>query len=970
MPSQSDLRFTFAVAGSVEFEVIEFDLHEALSETFHLDVQLAHANAGLDFASILDQPAVLTIWHGARPVRHVQGRVSTFEAGDTGFRRTRYRAVVEPTLARLRLGSDWRIFQTRSVPEIIQAVLADYGITDYEQVITNTHLPREYCVQSGETDFQFLQRIAAEEGLFHRFAFSADGHRLIHGDRLYIHGAIDGGPVHYQPNPGGDQPEPALRRFTYTEHVRTARQTQRDYTFKHPRYRQEHTQVGSGQGDGYERYDYPGRYKQDAAGRPFTENRLLGHRRDARMAMVEGDDPRLVPGVAFDLIDHPREDLNHGWRPVRMHHHGVQHTSQAEESAGAQQGTHYRYTAEIIPDRIEWRPEPCDKPVIAGPQVATVVGPEGEEIYVDEYGRVKVQFPWDRQGREDERSSCWVRVAQGWAGGRWGHIAIPRIGQEVIVDYLDGDCDQPIITSRVFNATQPVPYALPKHNILSVIKSQEHKGQRASELRIDDTTGEISAALMNDHGASALHLGYLTHPRPGGGAPRGEGFELRTDKHGAVRAASGLLLTTEPRPNATAHHKDLKETAERLAVAGDQQDGFAIMAREVLAQETGDQDDVANTLKNQHLGILGSGPGDPGANAFPEFAEPHLVLASPAGIALSTPATTHIASGEHLALSSTGHTSLAIGKRLLASASRGMRLFVQSLGWRLVAASGDIDLRALKDSINLLAKLNVTASADRITIHAKTELVINGGGSATVYNAGGITHQTSGSYIGHASSFTYTGARSRAASFPEPPKPSHGNLELFNEYASRRGIRGGDFQVEDALGKIIKGKLDASGFAVVSGAAPGPARVNFGKDPADTWSDDSYVGRPEWSPAGSGAGSVPGAVLDLVSQAMSATGAASRLAQAAAGGLPGGASALAGAGTNALQQAQPLRSVLQAGPAGLAGKALPSAKGLLGAALGNGKLPGLPMPTPTLPRLPTPSAGATPSLVSTPGFAI
>ncbi|WP_420996758.1 type VI secretion system Vgr family protein [Cupriavidus sp. 30B13] len=761
MPSQSDLRFTFAVIGGVDFEVIEFDLQEALSETFRLDVQLAHANPDLDFDRILDQPALLTIWHGERPVRHVHGRISTFQQGDTGFRRTRYRAVVDPTLARLRLGSDWRLFQTRSVPEILQSVLGDYGITDYEQVITNTHLPREYCVQAGETDFQFVQRIATEEGLFHRFAFTADGHRLIHGDRLYIHGAIEGGPVRYQPNPGGDQPEPALRRFTYTEHVRTARQTQRDYTFTHPRYRQEHTQVGcalGGQDDRYEHYGYPGRYKKDEAGRPFTENRLLGHRRDARMAVVEGDDPRLVPGVAFDLVDHPREDLNHGWRPVRMHHHGVQHTSQAEESAGAQQGTHYRYTAEIIPDRIEWRPEPLERPVIAGPQVATVVGPEGEEIYVDEHGRVKVQFPWDRQGREDEHSSCWIRVASNWAGARWGHIAIPRIGQEVIVDYLDGDPDQPLITSRAFRSTHPTPYALPRHNILSVIKSKEHKGQRASELRIDDTTKEISAALINDHGASALHLGYLTHPRPDGGAPRGEGFELRTDEHGALRAAKGLLLSTEAQPEAGGGHLDRREVVSLLETA--------LQVAKGLGDYAGEHQGVAHDAKprrqlTEAVRDLGHGANDE-ANGAGEGGQPVIALSAPAGIAAGTPRSIALGAGEHLDGAAQQNVQLSAGERVVINAGTGLGTFAQSGDMRHIAHQGELLLQAQHNTIRVEAdqSVEIAASDEHVQISADEHITLLCGGAYIRMQGGNIELGMPGKFTAKAAKHTLTGPAS------------------------------------------------------------------------------------------------------------------------------------------------------------------------------------------------------------------
>ncbi|MFD4835859.1 DUF2345 domain-containing protein, partial [Achromobacter sp. NPDC058515] len=196
---------------------------------------------------------------------------------------------------------------------------------------------------------------------------------------------------------------------------------------------------------------------------------------------------------------------------------------------------------------------------------------------------------------------------------------------------------------------------------------------------------------------------------------------------------------------------------------------------------------------------------------------------------------------------STGHTSVSAGKRLLASASRGMRLFVQSMGYRLVAAAGDIDIKALKDSINVLAKLNVTVSATRITLSAKEELVINAGGSGTTYNAGGITHATSGPYKVHSANVNYSGPKSQAGSFPDEPRPAKGNLELFNKYANRKGFKAGDFEVEDALGKVFKGKLDDQGFAAVSGAAPGPATVAFGKDPSDTWDMANYTQGEVWS---------------------------------------------------------------------------------------------------------------------------
>ncbi|WP_339505640.1 type VI secretion system Vgr family protein, partial [Pseudomonas sp. RL_105y_Pfl2_101] len=447
--------------------------------------------------------------------------------------------------------------------------------------------------------------------------------------------------------------------------MRSAQQTQRDYTFTHPRYNlEQHEQARQleHQSPDYERYDYPGRYKHDDAGKPFTQTRLQGLRGDARTAEVTGDDARLVPGLAFDLTGHPREDLNIGWRAVAIKHVGHQHTAMEEEAAGSQVGTHYSFTATLIPDNVEWQAPPRPKPCIEGPQIATVVGPPGEEIYCDEHGRVRLQFPWDREGQDNDRSSCWVRVTHNWAGAGWGHVALPRVGQEVLVGFVQGDPDQPLIIGRSYHAINRSPYKLPDFKALSPIRSKELHGERHNELRLDDTTGQISAALMSDHQASALTLGYLTHPRPGGGVPRGEGFELRTDAHGVLRAGGGLLLTTQLRPRAAEHHTDLPETAEQLDTARQHHATFASEARDHLAQESGDQGEVADALKAQHSTIRGTG-GNPSANQYPELADPHLVLHSPAGIASSTPQSTHIASGEHLALSSGGHTSLAIGKR-------------------------------------------------------------------------------------------------------------------------------------------------------------------------------------------------------------------------------------------------------------------------------------------------------------------
>ncbi|MQT72799.1 type VI secretion system Vgr family protein [Pseudomonas helleri] len=497
MPRQSDLRFTFEPLQGDAFEVVEFKLEEGLSQPFKLTLDLVSHDPAVDFNRVLDLGALFTVWRGETPVRYVHGLVSLFRQGDTGFRRTRYHAVIEPTLARAGLRSNWRMFQYKTVPEIITLVLKGQRITDLEKQVCFDHQTREYCVQAGETDLDFIARLAAEEGLLYTFEHRTDGHTLILTDRVGGLGTIGTHkdcPVLYQPMGGGDSAEPALHRFSYTEQVRTSRQVQRDYTFTHPRYNQQHTADGGlalkNQHKDYERYDYPGRYKRDAAGKPFTKTRLHALRSDARMAELEGDDARLQPGLAFDLSEHPRPDFNDRWRSIALEHTGKQHSSLQEEAGGSDYSTTYHLKASAIRWDAEWKAPLQPKPCIDGPHTATVVGPPGEEIYCDEWGRVKVSFPWDRDSQENDHSSCWIRVTQGWAGTLWGAMAVPRIGQELIISYLDGDPDQPIATGRAYRQANLPPYELPKHKTRMTIKSRTHKGTGFNELRFEDEVGQ------------------------------------------------------------------------------------------------------------------------------------------------------------------------------------------------------------------------------------------------------------------------------------------------------------------------------------------------------------------------------------------------------------------------------------------------------------------------------------------------
>jgi type VI secretion system secreted protein VgrG len=514
MPSQSDLRYRFQpLLGHAEFEVVAFKLEEGISQPFTLTLDLVSYESDIDFGHLLDQPVLFTVYAGERPVRHVHGLVSRFSLGESGFCRTYYHALVEPQLARASLRSNWRIFQHKTAVQILELMLKRQGITQFELRTSQDHPVREFCVQAGETDLDFIARLAAEDGFVYRFEHSEKQHRLLFSDRLLALGMIGHGDlpteehaedchddaalapntVLYQSNRGGDQARPCLWRLHYSEQVRSALQVQRDYTFTHPAYRQEHQASGAHlehQSSDYERFDYPGRYQRDAVGKPATAQRITALRHDARIAETQGDDLRLQPGLSFTLVGHPRTELNAHWRVRSVIHEGRQFTSLQEEAAGADQGTHYAQTAVLVPGRSEWRPAPLAKPHVDGPHMATVVGPPGEEIYCDPWGRVKVSFPWDRESRDNEFSSCWVRVAQAWAGGSWGAMAIPRIGQDVVVQYVNGDPDQPLIIGRTYCGNQLPPYDLPEHKTRMTLKSQTHKGEGFNELRFEDELGQ------------------------------------------------------------------------------------------------------------------------------------------------------------------------------------------------------------------------------------------------------------------------------------------------------------------------------------------------------------------------------------------------------------------------------------------------------------------------------------------------
>jgi type VI secretion system secreted protein VgrG len=904
---------------------------EALSQLYAFDIELLGNSNALDPKALLGKAATVAV-ETEGGVRHLGGIATRFGLQQEDARHSFYRLRLRPWLWLATRRSDFRIFQAKSVPDILMEVLATYGYPVEKKLTRADYRRWDYCVQYHESDFDFVARLCELEGIYFYFRHEAAQHVLVFADDIAgSHSPLPGGEeVRYHPleksgMAGGPGQRERIYAWETAEDVRPGHHYNDDYDFEKPKAELSHLrQMPPGHDhDSHEQYEWPGGFTQHGDGETYA--RIRNEEQLSQRSRVTGRSNlrELATGHTLRLTGHPRADQNQQYLLVGVSYH-LQETLQASEGKEGTEGSVQRFAFDAQATSYPWRPaRTTARPRTRGPQTAMVVGPQGEQIWTDQYGRIKVQFHWDRLGQDNENSSCWVRVSTAWAGSTFGMTSVPRIGMEVIVDFLNGDPDYPIVTGCVHNADTMPAWELPGQKHLSGIRSRELGGGRSNHLVLDDTQGKIQAQLRSDHQASQLSVGHIGRIEDTAGRqePRGQGFELRTDGHGALRAAKGLLVTTEPRVNAQAHTTDMGETVARLTQARDLHEGLSEAAQAAKAHEAGDQDEVTQGLKEQNDAIKGQGGGNSAQGEFPELQEPHLVLASKAGIQSAAQGSTHIASNEHNAVTSGGHTSVSAGKSFLVSAKNAVRMFAHKAGMKLVAASADIDISALKDSVNVLAKLNITQTANKITISAKEEVVINGGSSYSRWNSGGIEHGTSGTWREHASVHSLVGPASEGKpSLPNPTPLPRGQLDLYHQYIKqsgekRQGVAQGDYTVVDSEGGTHAGTLDRNGFASVAGLPIGTAKVTFGKDPRDPWDEGSYFGTPdEWKAKGATAGG-GGESGSGVSGIGAEGGMGSALGAVGTGAMNGAQGLLAGGG-NALGAAGAL-----AGVAGLSSKA-------------------------------------------------
>jgi type VI secretion system secreted protein VgrG len=473
---------------------------EGISKLFHFDLTMHSENRSIQFDSIVGKKATVTVFLPDGSKRHINGIISSFsqggssplEDGTTPTIFASYYATLVPWLWALTRTSDCRIFQNMSAPDIIAKVFKEHGFSDFANRLYGAFEPREYCVQYRETDFNFVSRLMEEEGIFYFFEHSQDKHVLVLANR----------PNEFKPSPlhpdvsyksiiGEKREHDVINEWYLTQEQRAGKYTLVDYNFQQPLLDLTATVTGKDERK-LEIYDYPGEYREKGQGERLVGLRMEEEQTPLIVISGAGTCAGFTPGYRFDLRDHYRRDFNKSYVLTSVNHWAVQgsnYRSTAEQAAG---GYQYANRFQCLPHPTAYRPaRVTPTPVVRGSQTAIVVGPAGEEIYVDKYGRVKVQFHWDREGKYNENSSCWMRVSQNWAGKRWGAMFIPRIGQEVIVDFLEGDPDQPIITGRVYNGDSMPPYELPGEKTKSAIKSNSTKGGEGfNEIRFEDKKGE------------------------------------------------------------------------------------------------------------------------------------------------------------------------------------------------------------------------------------------------------------------------------------------------------------------------------------------------------------------------------------------------------------------------------------------------------------------------------------------------
>ncbi|WP_406850890.1 type VI secretion system Vgr family protein [Herbaspirillum huttiense] len=829
------LRFPHGDGPDAPLLVQRLDAEESLSRDFSFVVELLTDDAHLPLKSMMGKLLVIELVREDGHLRYFSGYVFAFSRQRADGAVVVYEAQLGPWFRLLSWRRDHHLFHDKTLHQQTADIFADYPLhARWQWQVSSGDATMTDAFQYGESDHNYLSRRWEAAGWHYWYEHDASGHTLIVGSDSCQQAAIDGEQsVRFHAN-GGSAEDDAIDRWSPQREMAASSVVLGSFDFKSPtpRWIEVPTLNRQGVAPSIEHYLYTGHHGYRDRDDGDTQSRLRIEEIEARARQVEGQGNcrAMMPGRWFRLVGHvecPRFGGPSSQGRDEFLILSVRHRIRNNYYPLAAQDAEppYRNEFRCMRRQIPWRPGPgynSHVPIARGAQTATVVGVPGQPaLWTDEYARVRVQFHWDREGRHDIGSSAWIRVASPWAGAQLGALALPRVGAEVLVQWLDGNPDRPVIAGSLYNADHLPPWVLPAQRALTGLRSREltdDGGNRAlgrsNHLILDDTAGRLQAQFRSDQYHSQLSLGHLCRieDQQGRQEARGQGWELRTDAWGVLRAGRGMLVTTEGRPRARRHAKDLGETLARLVRARQEQQALARLAQQASAQEAeAQQAQVAAALHAQNQALRGKdGPDE--EEAFPELATPLLVLASPAGIAASSGQDMHLASTADTALTAGRHLALSAGGGFFASVRESLRLFVQKAGLRLVAAAGDIDLRALSDGIHLLAKLKITQTADEIVLSAHQRILLNGGGSYVRLDAQGIELGTRGQFQVRASVKHFEGGNA----MPVPQVEGAGTAVFDERFRLvdelKRPLKNVRYRARSSSGKTWEGRSDVQGW--------------------------------------------------------------------------------------------------------------------------------------------------------------
>ncbi|WNG34744.1 type VI secretion system tip protein VgrG [Archangium violaceum] len=493
--NQPEFEFQIGPHAMGELAVVGFEADETVSQPYSVEVTLAAPpDVDVDEKALLGQNALLMVQLGDGTARFFNGIASRVVRWDAnrGPERQRYRVTVVPRLWTLRHTRKSRIFQEMTVPDIVHKVLNE-GMVEHELKLNGSYAKRDYCVQYRESDLDFVSRLLEEEGIFYSFEHTEDGHKMVLNDASLTCSAMAGeAKLLFRERSKMVAEQESIHEFAARLEIQPGAVTLRDFDFTRPALDLTTDNAADDGEAALEIYDYPARYEDAGVGKALAKVRMEELRARTKMVTGASNCRRLLAGHTFELADHPMAALNSSYLLISVRHSGSQPEVLTHGQAAYEKQEGYRNEFVCIPASVPYRPpRATPRPTIAGAQTAIVVGPSGEEIHTDEHGRIKVQFHWDREGKNNDKSSCWIRVSQAWAGPGWGALYLPRIGHEVVVEFLEGDPDRPIVTGSVYNGQNPTSISLPDNKTQSTLRSSSSPGGNGfNELRIEDAAGE------------------------------------------------------------------------------------------------------------------------------------------------------------------------------------------------------------------------------------------------------------------------------------------------------------------------------------------------------------------------------------------------------------------------------------------------------------------------------------------------